>query len=74
MQMPACLHPWRRRVIFARTVATAFIGSKFFRGGLPFALLALRTLFSRMCGKLTWLALGEDQAARFRRVEQLIAL
>ena len=24
--------------------------------------------------KLTWLALGEDQAARFRRVEQLVAL
>jgi hypothetical protein len=24
--------------------------------------------------KLTWLALGEDQAARFRRVEQLTAL
>ena len=24
--------------------------------------------------KLTWLALGEDQAARSRRVEQLIAL
>ena len=24
--------------------------------------------------KLTWLALGDDQAARFRRVEQLMAL
>ena len=36
-----------------------------------------RALKAAQCAgtiKLTWLALGEDQAARSRRVEQLIAL
>jgi hypothetical protein len=35
---------------------------------------ALKTVLCAGSNKLTWLALGEDQAARSRRVEQLTAL
>ena len=71
--MLACLHPWRRRAIFAHTLAGAICKLDFFWGGLSLAWPTFRWPFPFQLRKLTWLALGEDQAARFRRVEQLIA-
>ena len=72
--MQACLHPWRRRVIFARMLAEAICRLVFFWGELSLAHLTFPGPFPFAWYKLTWLALGEAQAARFRRVEQLVAL